>query len=186
MSRKKQAAPKEEKYFAVVLLCIGDPEFTCKDDNGNPILFTSRKEAWRDIADTKIEELKSFLDGMKEVDDDDESYAGIFDLDYAVCEVTRVGTTITGFADECELEHTCKKGAEFTVMVESTSELYLHEDLTGRDTYPRNVTGAKLRRIYKDNTDDQSNDGIRIEDFLNEAKHGDAWEDESDRYTRVQ
>jgi hypothetical protein len=186
MSKKKQATPKEEKYFAVVLLCIGDPEFTCKDDNNNPILFTSRKEAWKDIAETKIQELKSFLDGMKEVNDDDESYAGLFDLDYTVCEVRREGTTIIGFADDCELEHASENGTEFTVVFASTIALYIHEDLTGRNRNPKNVTGTKLKRIYKDNTDDQSIHGVRIEEFLNEAQPGDKWEDESDRYTRVQ
>lgn len=72
---------KNEKLYAIALETIGDPDFTCKDDNENPWLFMDPEDAWREIADSKIIELQSFIRGERTHEETD------FDTDEFVVEV---------------------------------------------------------------------------------------------------
>lgn len=58
-------------YYAVALIFSGNDEFTAKDENENPTLFTSHIEAWKDIADDQTTILTQFLNGERELENTD-------------------------------------------------------------------------------------------------------------------
>lgn len=70
-----------ETLYAIAIETISTPEFTCKDENENPWLFRSKLTAQKEIVDSKMIELQSFMDGHREFDDIN------FDIDEIVVEV---------------------------------------------------------------------------------------------------
>jgi hypothetical protein len=93
-------------FYAVVLETISSPEFTCTDDNGNPWLFRSEKDAWKDIADSMIMGLTEFIEGRRGFHETD------FQTDMHVIAVTIADGRIVGESDGYDLVHEIVKGTE--------------------------------------------------------------------------
>jgi hypothetical protein len=174
---------ENKTYFAVILLCHGHNEFTNKDENENPVLFSNRKDAWKDIADTQMSTLQSFMDGMKDVDDEqeNESYLPMFELDYSVVEVTMTDRTIRGTADDGEeMKFTAAKSTKFWIEPEGQDRKYLYEDLTAEEVnaYSRNIiTDRVLEKMWADNWDEKDKHGLWRKEFFEEAEVGDVYND---------
>lgn len=182
---------KSKTYFAVIVLCYGHNEFTNTDENENPVLFSTRKDAWKDIADSQILTLQSFLDGMKDVDEENEneSYFPLFELEYSVVEVTLKGRTISGIADDGEeLKFTAVKGTKFTIEVADQNRKYLYEDLTAEilNANSRSViTDKSLEKMWADHWDEKDKNDVWRKDFFEEAKVGDIYDDNIYRLVRT-
>jgi hypothetical protein len=182
---------KNKTYFAVILLCNGHNEFTCLDENENPVLFATRKDAWKDIADAQISTLQSFIDGMKDVYDENEneSYLPLFDLDYCVVEVTMKGRTIFAIADDGEeMKFTAVKGTKFNIEAADENRKYLYEDLTAeiRSAHSRSVISDNaLEKMWASSWDEKDNRGVWRKEFFEEAKVGDVYDDNTYRLTRT-
>ncbi len=58
-------------YYCCAMSTISTPEFVCKDDNENPILFATEDLVWKEIADWMIVGLQQFIDGQREREDTD-------------------------------------------------------------------------------------------------------------------
>lgn len=130
MKKKKETKSKKESlegktFYAVVLETIGDPEYTCMDENGNPWLFLSEAAAWKDVADTMISCLTEFIKGNRSFHETD------FNSDMHVIPVQARGGCIIGESDGYELVHVITPSTAITFEGEEPGDMDTHTDRGG-------------------------------------------------------